>query len=370
MEFALSEEQRALADTVRALLSKRSDSASVRAASGKPPGYDEDLWRTLCQDIGVAALAIPEEYGGMGAGPVETHVVLEELGRALTPCPFLGSAVLAAQAVLASGDTEACQRLLPGIASGERVGALVWTGTEGRWDPDHPACTARSDGEVSLLDGHAHYVLDGGSADTLIVAATSDSGAGLYEVTPQGSTVHCETVPVMDQTRSLATVRLDGAEARRIGRADAATLRHIRDLACVALSAEQVGVAARSLELTVEHTRRRRQFGRAIGGFQALKHRMADAFVLVEAARSASYAAAFAAASEDPALSCDAAIARVTCSEAVRQVTAEMIQLHGGIAITWEHDAHLYFKRAHSSTQLFGQPEEHLARYAELAGIW
>lgn len=368
MEFGLDSEQIALRDAVRALLAKRSGSAAVRAAVETPGGYDENLWHILCQEIGVAALAIPEEYGGTGASHVEMHVVLEELGRTLTPCPLLGSAVLAAQAVLASADVAACERILPDIASGERIAALAWSGIDGQWAPERPACTVTQSGHSSTVDGEAGFVLDGSLADTVIVVAASGSDVGLYEIPADHPAVDRTALPTMDQTRSLARLRFSGAPARRIGGDATDALRHVRDLACIALSADQVGLSSRSLELTVEYVKQRRQFGRAIGSFQALKHRLADAYVRVDSARSASYAAAFSAALGNPELPQDAAIARVTCSEAAREVTAEMIQLHGGIAITWEHDAHLYFKRAHSSAYLFGQPEEHLARFAALAG--
>jgi alkylation response protein AidB-like acyl-CoA dehydrogenase len=340
-------EHRALRDSVRALLAKHSD---VRAAMASPRGYDTDLWARLCGEIGVAGLAIPEAYGGLGAGSAEAHIVLEELGRTLTPAPMLGSAVLAAHALLAAGDDRACGRWLPGIADGGVLAALVWPGADGRWDPDEVAVRASA-----TLDGAAHYVLDGDLADVLLVAARTDDGVDLFEVDPEQSGVEREHVPTVDPTRRLATVRLTGAVGRRLGPAD---LPRLRDVACAALSAEQVGTAARCLELTVDYTKTRVQFGRPIGGFQALKHRMADLHVLVETARSAAGAAV------DPV---SAAVAKVHCSEALCRVAGEMVQLHGGIAITWEHDAHLYFKRAHGSARLFGSPAEHVARLSTAA---
>ncbi|MCS7480606.1 acyl-CoA dehydrogenase family protein [Umezawaea endophytica] len=340
----MTTERLALRDSVRALLAKHSD---VRAAMVSPGGYDTDLWARLCGDIGVAGLAIPEVYGGLGAGLAEAHVVLEELGRTLTPAPLLGSAVVAAQALLATGDERACHRWLPGIADGTTIAALAWAGADGRWDPDDVAVTASD-----TLDGTAHYVLDGDLADVLLVAARAFDGTTLWEVDPAQDGVAREHVPTMDPTRRLATVTLTGAVGRRLG---PAALPHVRDVACAALSAEQVGTAARCLELTVEHTSTRVQFGRPIGTFQALKHRMADLHVLVETARSASGAA------DDPV---STAVAKVHCSEALCRVAAEMVQLHGGIAITWEHDAHLYFKRAHGSALLFGGPAEHVRRLA------
>jgi alkylation response protein AidB-like acyl-CoA dehydrogenase len=314
-------EQEALRDAVRSLLDKHSD---IRAAIETPHGYDKGLWARLC-DIGV--LPIPEQYGGSGAGLAETQVALEELGRTLTPAPLLSS-MLAAQALLATGNDEACGRLLPQIANGT-VAALVWP-----WD----------NAEVSL-DGTARYVLDGDLAEILLVS----DGVSLYEADPNQPGVTREHTPTMDLTRRLATVDLTNASAARLGRWSP----QIRDIALAALSAEQVGAAARALELTVEYTLTRVQFGKPLASFQALKHRMADMHVLVETARSAARAATD---------EVSAAVAKVYCSEAFFKVAAEMVQLHGGIAITWEHDAHLYFKRAHGSGQLFGSPRVHLDR--------
>ncbi|WP_233157473.1 MULTISPECIES: acyl-CoA dehydrogenase family protein [Amycolatopsis] len=334
-----TEEARALRESVRTLLARRSGPAAVRAAMASPLGYDDKLWSTLCEQIGVAALAIPEEYDGAGATLAEACVVLEELGRTLTPAPMLGSAVLCGQALLLTGDDEACRRLLPGIAAGSSVAALAWSGEDGRWSP---ACVF-ADGRV---DGRAHYVLDGDLADVLLVVARTPEGPGLFEVAPADA--RREPVTTLDPARRLAVVSLEAAPARRLD-TGGFDLGRLRALAVVALAAEQVGAAARALELTVEYTKQRRQFGRPIGGFQALKHRMADVHVHVEAARSALYGALT---GDD--LEADAATARLVCSEAFQHAAAEMIQLHGGIAITWEHDAHLYFKRAHGSALLFG----------------
>jgi alkylation response protein AidB-like acyl-CoA dehydrogenase len=299
----------------------------LRATVRKLLEREADPWPALCA-IGVPALAVPEEHGGLGAGLTELRIVAEELGRVLSDAPFLGSTV-ATQAVLATGD----EQLLPRLAEGT-VAALAWTGEDGRWD------TAVCRGDLSTVDGRAQYVLDGDTAEILLVAA----GDGLYEVDPADAVR--EHVPSLDETRRLATVTFDHAPARRLGPLD---LMPVRDFACLVLAAEQTGAAARALELTVEYTQQRHQFRRPIGSFQALKHRMADLHVLVETARSAAYA-------DLPA------VAKVHCSEALSEVAAEMIQLHGGIAITWEHPAHRYFKRAHSSSLLFGAPHHHLPR--------
>ena len=395
----LTSERRDLRDAVRGLLTRQ---------QRRGEGTGRSLWPRLCGEIGAAGLAIPERYGGAGAGPAETHIVMEELGRALTPSALLGSAVLAAQALLAAGDEAACQRLLPAIAAGTAIAAVAWTGPAGRWDPVEAACEARSSPGGWALTGEAHYVLDGDVADVLLAAAHTPDGIALFEVDPLGGGVTRTPVTTMDTSRRLAVVRLTGAAGQLIGTGGApddspgagtrcaagasTALARARDLACIALSAEQVGAAQRALELTVAHTKARVQFGQPIGGFQALQHRMADLHVLVESARALSYAAADAAgdsaadgtaavrttanptadrttadpatAGEAPDLSLRAAAAQAYCSEVLLKAAGEMIQLHGAIGITWEHDAHRYLKRAHGAAQLFGQPAEHIARIA------
>jgi alkylation response protein AidB-like acyl-CoA dehydrogenase len=420
----LTQDQRALRDAVRGLLARHQGDG------------DNGPWPRLCREIGVAGLAIPERYGGAGAGPVEIHIVLEELGQRLTPAPMLGSAVLATRALLAAGDDAACRRLLPGLAAGTTTAALAWTGPAGHWNPADVACRAsaetpniarrasaetpnvthrvpaetldvarRASGEppdVALrvsaetsglarrasaeapdaaqrasaeasgaalrasaeaaVTGEAHYVLDGTDADVLLVAAAGPDGLVLYEVDPAQPGVSRAAVTTMDETRRMATVRLGHASGRRLGhRLD---LTPVRDLACIALSAEQIGAARQALDLTVAYTKVREQFGQVIGSFQGLQHRLADLHVLVESARSLSYAAAEAAADDDPDLGLHAAAARACCSEALSRAAAEMIQMHGAIGITWEHDAHRYFKRAHGDSHLLGPPADHVSRIA------
>jgi len=345
--MTLSAEQADLRDAVRGLL----------GSAGQEP------WPRLCREVGVAGLAIPVRYGGAGAGPAETGLVMEELGRDLTPSPMLGSAVLAAQALLATGDEEACGRLLPAIGDGSATAALAWTTRAGRWDTDDVACVARSFGRAGgELDGEAHYVLDGENADVLLVAARGPAGVGLFDVDPAQDGVHRAAAVAMDAARRLAVVRLTGARGQPIGGDATAALRSARDLACLALSAEQAGAARRALDLTVGYTMTRVQFGRVIGSFQALQHRLADLHVLVESARTLSRS--FAAAGDAPRLGLRAAAAKVYCSEVLMRTAAEMIQMHGAIGITWEHQAHRYLKRAHGGLHLFGPPAQHAAAIA------
>lgn len=343
----------------------------LRAAVRSLLDRDPSPWPALCAQIGVAALTVPERFGGLarsgtepaagstsastteptstephdGAGLTEVQIVAEELGRTLADVPFLGSSVLAVTALLTTSSDAACQRLLPRLTERDTA-ALAWT-ADGRWDPHRPAFEA----DESTVDGTARYVIDANGADVLLAAARTPRGPVLFEIDPAAPGVRCEPVPTMDETRHLATVTLDRVRAHPLGPVD---LSRVRDVACAVLAAEQAGAAARALQLTVEYSKQRVQFGRPIGSFQALKHRMADLHVLVETARSAAYAAP-----GSPRL---AAVAKVHCSEAFTKVAAEMIQLHGGIAITWDHPAHRYFKRAHAAAQLFGAPHHHLCR--------
>jgi len=349
----LTEEQEALRVAVRGLLDR----------VGSDPEYPGAAWQRLCSEIGIAGLTVPERFGGAGAGPVERHVVAEELGRALAPSPFLGSAVLAAGALLGSGDDAACGRLLPAMADGSLIVALAWVGPEGHWDPAEVGCTAAPAAGGWVIEGAAQYVLDGDIAGLLLVPAKIGGEIGLFEVRPDQPAVTRELATSMDGTRRLASVRFAGVAGQRVG--TAAALARARDAACIALSAEQVGAAGRALELTVAYAKERVQFGRSIGSFQALQHRMADLHVLVQSARSFSYAAAEAVAQEAADVELRAASVKAYCSEALQRVAAEMIQLHGAIGVTWEHQAQLFFKRAHGAGQLFGSPAEHIGRVAE-----
>lgn len=356
---------------------------AVRAVLARHPGHA--AWAPLTAQVGAAALAVPEEYGGLGCGSAEVAVVMAELGRALSPVPYLGSAVLTVRALLAAGDREACARHLPALADGSAVGALAWA-EEGGWEA--PALTARAERDERaeradraeraepsaagaagwLLRGTKRYVLAGPVEPALLLAfaRTPEGRLGLFELTapPAAFTVRS----TMDRTRPLAELTLDRTPARLLSPDGAGVLARVRDLACAMLAAEQAGAAARALETTVRYAKERVQFGRPIGSFQAVKHRLADMYTAVEGARSLALAAA--AADDDrggaPAL---AAAATSACSEAFSYVAGEMIQLHGGIGITWEHEAHEFFKRAHGSAQLFGSPAAHRERLAALLGL-
>ncbi|MFC4069138.1 acyl-CoA dehydrogenase family protein [Actinoplanes subglobosus] len=282
------------------------------------------MWGRLCKEIGVAGLTVPEELGGSGAGLTEAAVVLEELGRVLSPAPMLGT-VLAVHTLLGLDDDEARERLLPAICTGERTVTVAF-----------------------LRDGPALF-RDVTAADT-VLAVTDD---GVHEVN-----TGIDVGGSLDLTRQVGTLRLDRAAGRRL----TGTAPDLLPLACATLAAEQLGTAGRALELTVGYVQQRHQFGRPIGSFQVLQHRLAEAYIRVQAARSACEAAVQAVADGTADAPLLAAVAKVTCSETVRAVAAEMMQMHGGIAITWEHDAHRYLRRAWATAQMFGSPESHVAR--------
>ncbi|WAP50493.1 acyl-CoA/acyl-ACP dehydrogenase [Arthrobacter sp. ATA002] len=368
MDFSLTDEQNELARTARAVLSRHATSAAVRAAAASETGYDVDLWRVLTEEVGVASLAIPEEYGGAGVTWFETGLVLEALGYSLAPSPLLGSAVLGAAAILESDDEDAKQRLLPGIAEGSSIAALAWADGHGQWNTASPSGLAATAGETWTLEGTATLVLDGGSADTIIAVAATPDGPGLFEVLDAGAVGRVNT-PAVDTTLRFSTLTFSGVPARLL-RADAApALERIRDIAVVAVSCLQVGTAQRGLDMSVEYSKQRVQFGRPIGSFQALKHRMADMLLQVETARTTAWAAAWSAGTDAAELPERAAAAAAWCSDALDHVASETVQLHGGIAITWEHDAQLVFKRAHATGQLFGAAREHRRRLGGLLGI-
>ena len=307
----MSEERELLRQTVAALVDRHASPAAVREAMVSERGYDESLWKLLCEQVGAAALVVPEESGGAGGELADAAAVLEELGKGLVPTPLLGT-TLAEIALLAANepDTATLERLAEGIS----IGAVVF-------DPG--------------------YVVNGDVADVIVGA----DGTALTLWT----TFTATRVESMDLTRRLA--RVEPTDTTEIGDDPG-----LADMAAILLAAEQMGAAAKCLDLTVEYSKDRVQFGRPIGSFQALKHRMADLYVAVQSARAVVNDAI----AQPSATS--AALARVAASEAFTKVAAEAVQMHGGIAITWEHDIQLYFKRAHGSAQLLGPPREHLRR--------
>ncbi|EFL29097.1 acyl-CoA dehydrogenase [Streptomyces himastatinicus ATCC 53653] len=364
-----TDEQRQLRTVLRDLFRETSSPEDVRKHLATPRGYDEALWSRLAGEIGVHGLAVPEEYGGSGFTFAELAVVLEEVGRALCSAPLLPTVVLAAHALLYSGDRAACEQYLPRIADGALTATVAGFG-EGFGDGE-PIVTAERGSAGWVLRGRADFVLDGAGADVILVRAATPDGPRLFACEPDPGT--CRRTPrrVLDETRRQALVEFRGAPATPVGTAEGAeaTVSATVDTGRAALAAEQIGGSGHALDATVEFVAQRHQFGRPIGSFQAVKHRLADVLVALEAARSASAYATACAAVAPEQLPVAASAAAVVCSETFRLATAEYVQLHGGIGFTWEHPAHLYVRRARGAEVLFGTADRHRARLAALAGL-
>ncbi|MFQ5558162.1 MAG: acyl-CoA dehydrogenase family protein [Acidimicrobiales bacterium] len=371
MNFAFSEEQEQLREFVRSFLEDKSPETAVREQMDTERGYDPDVWSQMAEQMGLQALAVPEEYGGQGFGFVEQIVVLEEMGRALLCAPYFSSAILAANTLLHSGDDAARKAHLPGIASGETIATLAFTEENGRWDESGITMQARRSGDGYALDGTKMYVIDGHIAGLILVAARIDEAVSLFSVAGDADGLARTSLSTMDQTRKQAKLEFSGVDATLLGSEGEgwSVLSTVLDLAAVALAAEQVGGAQMCLDMAVEYAKVRVQFGRPIGSFQAIKHKCADMLLEVESAKSAAYYAGWCAAEMNDELPQVASLAKSYCSEAYFHAAAENIQIHGGIGFTWEHPAHLYFKRAKSSELLFGDPTYHRELLAQRIGI-
>jgi alkylation response protein AidB-like acyl-CoA dehydrogenase len=367
MNFAFSEEQEELRKTVRSFLDQKSSEAEVRRLMETEDGYDAAVWKQMGEQLGLQGLAIPEEYGGSGYSWVELGIILEEQGRRLLAAPYFSTVVLAANALLLSGDDAAKKEHLPGIASGETIATLAFTESNGRWD--EAGITLTADG--GKLNGEMMFVLDGHIANLIIVAAKSGAGTSLYAVAGDAAGLTKTSLSTMDQTRKQAKLEFKDVQGKLIGTEGQgwSVLEKVLDLAAVGLASEQVGGAQFVLEMAVQYAKDRIQFGRPIGSFQAIKHKCADMLLEVESAKSAAYYAAWCAAEMNDELPSVASLAKAYCSEAYFHAAAENIQIHGGIGFTWEHPAHLYFKRAKSSELLFGDPTYHRELLAQRIGI-
>jgi alkylation response protein AidB-like acyl-CoA dehydrogenase len=361
-----SDVEDSLRSSVRALLRDRCTPESVVAVyDGQPPAAD--LWPALGRDLGLAGLLVPEDLGGAGATAREAAVVLEELGRAVAPVPFLSSSVLAATALVRVDDAQ----VLPKLAAGEQTAALVLplaTPPGGL-----RASVRREDGR---LYGRVTSVADAGSADLLVVPVEGSDGLELHHVDPGDDAVTVSDVASLDMTRPLADVELTGADSVVLAQDAAPAMRLALTTTAALLASEQLGVAEWCLESTVAYVRERRQFGRPVGSFQALKHRLADLWLAVASARAAArYAAGVVAdhdqgAAEDPGeVATAAALAQAYCSGVAVHAAEECVQLHGGIGMTWEHPAHLYLKRAKADEIAFGTAAMHRTALAGLVDL-
>jgi alkylation response protein AidB-like acyl-CoA dehydrogenase len=377
VNFAFTEEQQELRAAARAFLVEASSSERVRAAMASDLGYDPEVWKRIGSELGWPAAIVPEDCGGLGLGTVELIALAEVMGEALLCSPFFATVCLAAQAVLAAGTAEQRGRWLAPIAEGQARAALATA--EPGLAHDEVALEAARSGDAYRLDGAKRYVIDGVSADWLVVSARApgtrgDAGISLFVIPGDANGLARRALPTMDQTRRQAELQFSDVRvpaSSRLGEegAGGAPLRRALDLGAIALAAESVGGAQRCLDLSVAYAKQREQFGRPIGSFQAIKHKCADMMVKVETARSAAYYAACAAAEDAADVSVAASLAKSYCSEAYYHCAAETIQIFGGVGFTWEYDPHLYFKRARASESLLGAPAWHRERVARAIGL-
>jgi alkylation response protein AidB-like acyl-CoA dehydrogenase len=369
MNFAFTDEQEELRRMMRRFLEDKSPSAEVRRLMETPEGYDESLWKQMAQELGLQGIAIAEEYGGQGFGPVELGIVMEEMGRAVLCAPFFSSVCLAANAIANAGTAAQRKAFLPSIASGERIATVAIAEPSGKWGLDGVATTATADGKTFRLDGTKSFVTDGHTAHLLIVAARIGDEVGLFVVEGDADGVTRERVETMDMTRKMATVTLSGAKGERLGEAGWDAIARTIDQALVGLAAEMAGGAQKTLDMAVDYAKNRIQFGRPIGQFQAIKHRCADMLLQVESAKTAAYYAMWVAAAGSDELAVAASMAKAACADAFFSCASENIQVHGGIGFTWEHDAHLYYRRAKADDLLFGDATAQRERLAGLLGV-
>jgi alkylation response protein AidB-like acyl-CoA dehydrogenase len=376
MNFAFSEEQDQLRDAVRKFLEAKSPESEVRRLMETTEGYDPAVWKQMAQELGLQSLHIPEEFGGQGFTFVELGIVLEEQGRALLCAPYFSTVVLAANAILNAGSADEKQALLPGIASGDTIATLAFTEPNGKWDASGITMEATAKGDGAVLDGEKMFVLDGHTADLVVVAAresgtSGEDGISFFTVAGDANGLTRTALATMDQTRKQARLELSGVQAKRLGAPGKgwSALSKTLDQAAVGLSNEMVGGAQFVLESSVQYAKDRVQFGRPIGSFQAIKHKCADMLLEVESAKSAAYYSSWAAAEDNDELPVVASLAKAYCSDAYFHAAAENIQIHGGIGFTWEHNAHLYFKRAKSSEILLGDATYHRELLAQRIGI-
>lgn len=382
MEFSFTEEQKMIRDTAQAFLAEVSSSNAIRSAMDTEQGFDPQIWQRICEEMYWQAIHIPEEYGGMGLGYVDLVVMLEQMGRYLLCSPFFSTVCLASNALIVAGTDEQKQQYLTQICEGSLTATLAYTSKNGQWDATAVQGIVTAQGDDYVLNGTYRYVLDGHTAQLLIVAARSEGSEGeqgisLFAIDSDTPGVKRTWLPTMDQTRKQAEIVFDNvrvSSSQLMGEENNAwpQLNKVLQLAAIAIAAEQVGGSQQVLDLTVEYTKERVQFGRPIAGFQAVKHQAADMMLRTEVARSAVYYAACVA---EEALSGGlladelgeaASVAKSYCSEGYFKNAGDALQLHGGVGFTWEYDVHLYFKRAKSSELFLGDAAYHREHVAAL----
>ena len=378
MEFAFTEEQQMIRETAESFLTDVSTSEAIRAAMATEQGYDSELWSRICTELYFQAVTIPEDFGGMGLGFVELVAVMEQMGRFLLCAPYFSTVCMASTALLVAANEEQQAEYFGKILEGETA-TLAFT-ANGQWDANGVQATFKKDGDNFVLNGSYRYVIDGHTAQNLVIAAREEgpegnNGIALFVLPADTAGVTRTWLPTMDQTRKqaqieLADVTLTSANLMAENAAD--QLAKILDMATICLAAEQVGGASQVLDITVAYTKERVQFNRPVAGFQSVKHKAADMMTKSEAARSGVYYAACIAqdALVNGPLAAElreaASIIKSDVSDAYFQNAGDAIQLHGGVGFTWEYDVHMYFKRAKATEHFLGNASYHRERLAEL----
>ncbi|MFW0786397.1 acyl-CoA dehydrogenase family protein [Gordonia sp. CPCC 206044] len=371
MAKIFSDEQSELRSTVRAFCANHFSEEAVRRDIKSESGFESNAWNRMATELGLQGIALPEQYGGAGGGQVELSIVIEELGRNLAPVPFLPAVAMAANLVLATDDEPARERLLPGIADGSRIATVAHRETTPGMSTAEITTAATREGLTWRLSGEKAHVVAANQSSTLLVTALTAEGLSLFEIDSDAPGVTTTPMQTLDLTRRQAIVEFDSAPAILIGQEGGAAeyVDKMDRLLSAAVCAENVGGALRLLEETTGYAQTREQFGRPIGSFQAVKQKAAGMLLNVELSRSAAYQVALEIDNADDAAGLDAAIAHALTSDAYIATAYDAIQIHGGIGFTWEHMAHLYFRRAKSNAALFGTPDERREQAAQLMGI-
>jgi len=376
MQFSFTHEQEEFRTVLRRFLEQKSPTTEVRRLMQTDTGWDREAWTALNQELGLTAVHIPEAYGGQGFSFIELGIVLEEMGRALLCAPYFASTALAATAIMNAGTERQKQSLLPGIATGDTVATLALTEDAGRWDAGGIALTATASGGKYVLDGAKSFVVDGHTADLIVVVArrpgsTGDDGLSFFTVKGDAKGLARRLLKTVDPTRKLARLMFHGVEAALLGEEGAAAKPLTKTLhqAAACLANEMVGGAEKLREQALDYVKLRMQFGRSLASFQTMKHKHADMLADVELAKSAAYAAASAAAEDDADLPAIASLAKACAADAYMQTAIHAIQSHGGIGFTWDNDTHLWFKRAKGSELLLGDPTYHREQMMRAWGV-
>ncbi|MDP9998458.1 acyl-CoA dehydrogenase family protein [Pseudarthrobacter sulfonivorans] len=371
MASVFNAEQSDLRRMVRKFCDENFGEAAIRRIAESELGYDPAVWEKMATELGLQGIAIPEEFEGSGAGQIELNIVIEELGRALATTPFFSSIALGANLILATDDAAAKQRYLPGIAEGTTIATVAFLESSASFEPGGITAEAHFDGDTWKLNGTKLHVLDAVSATMVIVAARTAAGISLFAVDANADGLTIEAQETLDITRRQSRLILHAAPGTLLGAEGTGwdALQNMLVLASVALASENAGGALRIVEESAEYARTRKQFGKVIGSYQAIKQKMADMLLEVEMARAAAHRVAQAA-DEDPGqLPFEAAMAHALTADAYVKAAYDNIQIHGGIGFTWEHTAHLYFRRAKANELLFGTPDHHRERAAQLMGL-